>query len=362
MTYFSLIFCILLLVFVYVIYFVGNRPKKVNWVIVYSPIIFSVFILSVYIFNGTTRPLDLRNVEYTAIGMKRYCNHWDSTVTNHPGDLYIGFYKNSNNDFEEFEIPKETYKYFKNLWSEKKEVLIHEDSSSKVYFLEWNKNTKKALVYTKQELFINYFKSYLKLYDFYKVTEKQAITEKLFTKDRIDIINKSRILEPRQPLVYGLDISDEESRSLSNVSSIDPEYRPILCVWVDSLLVKHPEKTVKDQRSYWEGGKSNEVIFCVGINNLKERKIMWSYSFSWSILPELEKYVIAESLKKGNCLDLKKYESALISGYSRGLWMPRDFESYSILRIPFTDFTVIVSSILIIVINLLMSFRIKSEE
>ena len=60
-------------------------------------------------------------------------------------------------------------------------------------------------------------------------------------------------------LVYGLKLSDKESRSLSNVSSLDPEFRPILCVWVDSVLESSPEVIVKHQRSYWKGGK-NMVI------------------------------------------------------------------------------------------------------
>ena len=363
MIYFLLFFCIVLLVVVYSMYFVGKTPKKVNWIFVYSPIIFSSILLCGYMFNGPIKPLDLRKVEYTAIGMKYY-NQWEIVGKNTIPirEMYTGIYKNNINDFDEFEIPKETYNYFKKLWKEKKELLVHEDEKNKVYFVEWNKNPEDALVYTKQELFVNYFKTYLGLYDFYEVSQKQAIDEKLYNRSRIDIVNSSNVLEPRQTLVYGLKLSDEESRSLSNVSSLDPEFRPILCVWVDSVLESSPEVIVKHQRSYWKGGKNNEVIFCIGINNPKEKKILWAYSFSWAIIPELEKYVIAESLNPGTLLDLRKYNNALISGFSKGMWRPRDFNSYTILGISITDFTVIISCVLIIIVNILISFRIGKKK
>lgn len=360
MIYFLLFACILLLVFIYAIYFVGKKiPRRVNWFIVYSPMLFGSFIIGLYLLNGTSKPLDIRKVEYTAFGMKHYID-WSDNRTSHR-DMFTGIYKNSYGGFDEFEIPRGTYNYFKNLWKDKKEFSLSSDSLSEVFFLEWDKDPKTALIYTRQEPFTNYFKTSMGLYDFYEVTQKQARDEKLYSRGRVDIINSLNILEPRQSLVYGLSLSEGDSRSLSNVSSLDPEFRPIICVWVDSL-VKDPTVTVKHQRSFWEGGKNNEVIFCVGIDDLKSKSIKWVDSFSWSITPDFEKYVIAESLKVGDSLDIEKYRHALVSGFSKGLWNPRNFEAYTVLSIPITDFTVILSCILVIIVNILMSIKIGKRK
>lgn len=360
MIYFLLFACILLLVFVYAIYFVGKKiPKKVNWFIVYSPILFSSFIIGLYLLRGTTKPLDIRKVEYTAFGMKHYVD-WSENKTSHR-DMFVGIYKNSVGGFDEFEIPKETYNYFKKLWKDKKEIPLRLDSLSEIFFIEWNKNPKTALIYTKQEPFTNYFKTSMGLYDFYEVTQKQAISEKLYPRGRVDIINSLNILEPRQTLVYGLNLNEEDSRSLSNISSLDHEFRPIICIWVDSLVRDYKE-TVRHQRSFWEGGKNNEVIFCVGIDNQISRKIKWVSSFSWSITPDFEKYVIAESLRVGDSLNIDNYRKSLITGFSKGLWHPRNFKAYTVLSIPITDFTVILSCVLIIIINILMSIKIGKRR
>lgn len=352
MTYYLLLSCILLLIFTYVIYFIGKIPKKINWVIVYSPTIFSSLIICLYLLSGTSKPLDIRKIEYTAVGMKH--------LKNSDKELFTGVYKTQVGSFEEFEIPKATYNYFKDLWIGKKEITLSEDSLGYTKFLEWDKKPNNALVYTKQEPYINYFKTSLGLYDFYEVSLNQAREEKLFNRSRVDHVNSiSNILEPRQSLVYGIEVPDSICRALSNISSLDPEFRPILCVWIDSILLSDPETLVKHQRSFWGGGKNNEVVFCVGIDNLKSKEIKWSYSFSWSITPDFEKYVKTNSLAPGKKLDLSSYKEKVVQGYSKGLWHPRDFDSYKILSLPISDFTVIMSCILIIIVNIVMSMRIK---
>lgn len=342
---------ILVLVLVYFL-IIGKKTLPIN--ILYLPTILGCIVLIYYVFSGIEEPYDIRKVEYTAIGMK----HYKFKKNKSDFDFYTGLYKDLNGEYKEFEIPKGTYNYFSELWKkDKKEFEISPDSINHLYFIGWNKKPEDALIYTSTQSFLNYFKHSLWLYDFNKVTEDVARKEKLFKRGRIDIINSSCILEPRQSLVYGIPVSDSESRRISNISTIDPEFRPVLLVWVGSEDEKH--KIINHQKSYVGGGKSNEVIFCVNINNLVERKIIWAGSFSWAITNELENYVISEAFKEGTELNIDKYCKSLVSGYSKNLWQPRDFKKYSILSMPVSEFTTIMSSILVIIANILLAIRAK---
>ena len=361
MIYYFLVAGLGLLVSVYINHLKGGKltPKPLNWSHDYLPTVVAVLILITYLIGNNEKPIDVRKCEYTAIGMKHYDEWKDFGVGVEHHEFYSGVYKDKTGVYREFEIPKGTYEYFKKLWNEKKEIKVSTDSLRDIYFLEWNKKPTDALVYTKTDLFVNYFKNSLELYNFYKVSDQIAKEEKLFTRGRIDIINSSNILEPRQSLVYGINIPDTLSREVSNVSSIDEEFRPVLLVWVDSIGKLDRNKVINHQRSYWAGGKNNEVTFCVCINNIVEKKIMWSGSFSWAINQDFENYIIQNALKEGDNLDIKKYLGSLISGYSKNYWQPRNFEMYSVLSIPITDFTIILSSILIILANIVLILKLK---
>lgn len=320
-----------------------------------------IFIFSIFIVNGfiilyylsgefSNAPIDTKKIEHTAIGMKHY-----KVLPKEKQELYefyTGLYK-VGDKYKEFEIPKGTYNYFLNLWGGKeKEMTITLDSINCLYFIEWNKEPEDALVYTEIDLFTNYFKNVLELYNFYKVSESTARKENLFTRSRVDIINSSSILEPRQSLIHGIPVKDGIDRRLSNISSLDSDFRPVLLIWVGSKT--DCRTIVNHQRSYISGGKNNEVIFCININNLQEKKIVWSGSFSWALTKEFENYVLKNSLKPGKILDLEEYGDDLISGYSKNLWHPRNFENYSILRLPLTDFTILIGSIFTIILNIIM--------
>lgn len=363
MIYYFLLAGLVSLVSVYFNHIRGGKlhPIPNSWAQDFLPTVISVLILAVYLGNSE-KPIDIRKNDYTAIGMKHY-DEWDDlgiSTTHH--EFFSGVYKDRDGVYREFEIPKSTYEYFKNLWEGKQELKISTDSFRDIYFLEWNKKPENALIYTRPEVFNNYFKNSYDLYNFLDISDQTAKKEGLYTRGRVDLVNKDNILEPRQSLVYGLEISDSLDRVISRISSIDSDFRPILLVWVDSLGILDKEKIINHQKYYWAGGKNNEVTFCVAINNVVEKKILWSGSFSWAISHELEKHVIAKSLMPGDTLNSKKYTSALISGYSKNYWHPRKFEMYSVLSIPIMDFTIILSSIMIIIVNLALIARLMAIE
>ena len=357
MTYYLLVTCILSLVFVYFIYLAGkNVPEKANYLIIFTPTMLSSIIL-LFSFSVTT-PIDIRKAEYTAKAINHY-PEWveiikasdSSSVRINHREYFTMVYDTSEGQGE-FEIPKWTYNYFSDLWNKEFCTSLNERV---VYSTEWNKDPSTALIYTKPESFINYFKTSMSLYNFYHISDKTAKKEKLFTRKRLDVINSEGIVEPRQPLIYGLDVLDSISRKFSNISSLSPTFRPVLCIWTGI-----PEKgeIVEHQRSYWLGGKDNEVVFCIGLNNKISKTILWSDSFSWSNNPLLEKYVLSNSLQPGKKLNLDTLIEDLKVSYSKNLWRPRDFDNYSIFRIPFGKFMVIITAILVIISNIIVAFNI----
>lgn len=358
MIYYFLLADLLALILVYIVYILWKNKLTATTPagqLLYIPILISSLIILWYYVNGSNNQIETRKNEYIAIGMK----HYVEVKTPNKQELFTGIYKNSDGILKEFEITKPTYYHFKTLWKRENEINITNDSSLSVFFVEWDKNPKTSLIYTKSETFTNYFKTTSELYNLFPVTEKDIKKYKLFTENRIDYVNKHNILEPRQSLIYGISVEDSISRYISNLSSLDLEFRPILLVWVDSCSKVSGDDIIKYQRSYWKGAKNNEVVFCVGINNIIDKKILWSGSFSWAITRDLENYVLENSLKPGDSLNSRTYYESVMRSYANNYWKPRDFESYTILGVSIMDFMVILVSILIILCDIAIILRIK---
>lgn len=368
MVYYFLLAGLLTLVLVYIVYIlwknkISSAPTNQ---LLYIPTLISLLIILWYGINESHNQVDVRKNEYIAVGMKHY-DKWErilfdgEKITNHQ-DLFTGVYKDWNGVYKEFEITKPTYYYFKDLWKGKKEIILSDNEVGKVSFIEWDKNPKTSLIYTKSEIFTNYFKSTADLYEKVTVTEQDIKNLKLYSENRIDHINKHNVLEPRQSLIYGIQTSDSIDRYISNLSSLDPEFRPILLVWVDSCNTIDKKKLIRYQKSYWGGGKNNEVVFCVGINNSVDKKIIWSSSFSWAITKDLENYVLGDALKPGNILNSRDYYRSIMTGYSKNYWKPRKFEAYTVMGFSIMDFMMLLMSGLIIFCNLALVIKINIEK
>ena len=353
-------YCFLVVGFILLIYVYLNNFKngelflntQKTFLFNLSPSLIGLFILLLYFLGNTEKPIDLKEVEYTAIGMKHYkrcLDTNDSTVLSK--DLFTGIYKDVDNTYREFEIPKGTFDYFCNLWKKEEHTLLISQGDT-ICFVEWDRKPKNSLIYTRSDVFTNYFKNSFDLYDLTRVSEKIAIKEGLFHRKRLGLVNESNILEPRQSLVYGISLPDSIDREISNVSSMDINFRPILLIWVNSCNIYDRSNIISHQRSYWSGGKYNEAIFCVCIDNLIDKKIVWSGSFSWALTQELERAVLNESLSPGDILNLNNYTKSLVNAYSKNYWKPRNFEDYTILKTPITEFTVLIATIGLILVNL----------
>lgn len=356
MIYYLLTICILGLGIVYI---KGKRAtRKAGTTALFFPSILSVIVF-ILMFSLEV-PLDSKLVEYTAKEVRHY-GRWKETinscVVNHD-EYYAMIYSNSRGELKEYDIPEETYSYFTKLW--KKPKVLVKDSFHMYYKTEWNKDPGTALVYTRTCNFPMYLGNTTGLYHLLSSSpEKYVIPESLYIRsNRTDVFNAEKVMEPRQTLIYGLALPDSASRELSNISSLHEDFRPILLVWTGS---GNKESKIKHQKSLWKGGKLNEVVFCIGISDTIQKKIMWSGSFSWSETKDFEDFVLKSSLHPGGTLKIKEYAESLRLGYTNNLWDPRNIRDYSIVKIPQENFIIILIVSLIIIANLGIVIRIYSK-
>lgn len=341
-----LFFSIISVLILVILKLIGNRiPNKINYIILIFPLVLSIIIL--YLNFNIELPIDNRLIERPAKYIKHHFN-FTETINGEKiehNEKYSLVYE-EDDKLKEKDIPKDTYYYFSKLWTKDsiQRGNIVNERFEKIY---WNNDVNDALIYTKTESFTNYFKNIMHLYKFSDISDYTAVKNKLYNRGKNNYINRNGVLEPRQSLVYGINISDSISRSISYLGTLDNKFRPILLVW--SGLGRSSLK-IHGQRSYWYGGNDNEVVFCVGISDTITKKILWSGSFSWANNKDLEEYVLKTSLHPGQKLDLNNYRESLLSGYSSNLWQPRDFSSYSFIKIPLQNLLVILISIILIII------------
>lgn len=341
-----LFFSIISILILVILKLIGNKiPSKINYIILIFPLVLSILIL--YLNFNIKLPFDNRLIERPAKYIK---HHFDYTETINGEKIkhneYFSLVYEENGELKEKDIPKDTYEYFSKLWT-KDDVQRGNIINKKFEKIYWNNDMNDALIYTKSESFTNYFKNVMHLYKFSDISDYTAVKNKLYNRGKNNCINKTGILEPRQSLVYGMELPDSTSRSISYLGTLDNKFRPILLVWTG---LGRSNLKIKGQRSYWNGGNDNEVVFCVGISDTITKKILWSGSFSWANNKDLEEYVLKTSLHPGQKLDLDNYIESLRSGYSSNLWQPRNFSSYSFIKIPLQNLIVIIISISLIII------------
>lgn len=347
------------ILYIYLYKYSKNLSKKVDYMILYIPLIVS-FIIMCLSFNIEI-PYGNRYLEKSAKSIRYYPRKVETVILDNGmtsiskhDDYYTLVYEDRDGNLLEKEISGRTFEYFSNLWGEKN--IIRTDKYEEV---KWDNEMKHSLIYTKTESFDNYFWNTIDLYKLKEVSSYTAVRKKLFSRGRLDYVNSDTIIEPRQSLVYGIEVSDDISRSISYISSLDNKFRPILLVWVGDSISSIKSK---GQRSYWKGGNDNEVIFCVGITDTITKRILWSDSFSWANNKDLEKFILKNALIPGKSLNMQEYVKDLDIGYNTNLWKPRDFSSYKLIKIPLESFAIMVLCLVIIIGNIIVSTKLINEN
>lgn len=351
------------LVLVCLFYLAKKRiSKKVDYVIVFLPTIISTLIIF-FSLSFSQKPIDYRYVDKVVKELKHYSD-WNEqirdTITNHAREFTASYLLN-NGAKEEREITEKTYNYFSSRWKQK--PIIYRDSLGReVTIYSWNRNELRRFIctYTIREPFINYFSNTMGLYDMRKITSKEAKELELFERYNPTItINSDSVIEPRQSLIYGMEVNDSIDRLASYLGTLDSKLRPLTLYWYGN---RDKEKTIQAQKSYWKGGKDNEVVFCVCFSDPKTMRILWSGSFSWAEDREFEDYVLKNAFVPGTTFDGYKVFCSILEGYSKGLWKPRDFNDYYFVRMPLKEFTLILIMLIIIIANITVSIKIIKNQ
>lgn len=151
--------------------------------------------------------------------------------------------------------------------------------------------------------------------------------------------------------MIGIGVKDNTKRLARWVNSQDRKFRV--------YLVYFKNKTILDARyleKYWERGKDNEVVFCVGLDN--KNKKSWIYSFSWSPEPLLEGYVKMES-KTGTPEEILELSW---KAYKLGYWRPLEFKDYSYITIDLSSGDYAWIFWITVTINILISIWVITNE
>lgn len=360
MEYLFMTVVILLLISVFIFIKVKRRLKKDKPNIFFVlPSIMAIFI--VFFTFTLNKSVDTKLVEYSARYIKHYSN-WiekvDGKDVTHE-DVYYLVYDDFDTGKEvEIEISKNTFMYFQGLWKNKEDIIHPQNKSWHMCRSKWNNNPETALIFSKPVNYYNYMNNILPIYKLYDVDISEALKKRLFMKYSIGrVVNSDNILEPRQNFVYGINIPDSLERKIGYICSLDPMFRPILLVWQNSYKNK-----TELQRSFWSGGKENEAIFCIGID--ENDTITWSGSFSWDRDKKFEKYILEKSLKPGTKLNIENYSDCLLSGYQKNYWNHIELDSYNFIQIPFINLITIIISGFIVILNLATIIKVykKAEQ
>jgi len=95
------------------------------------------------------------------------------------------------------------------------------------------------------------------------------------------------------------------------------------------LFVDKPQLSAFMQESYWNGGNSNEMVICIGLNS-KNRKLEWVKPFSWT--PNRQVIVdIRENIMNLKTFDFNKIYNTTYRTMFK--FKPRDFKEFSYITV-----------------------------
>lgn len=355
-----LLFSIPVLVCIYLL--LRHRKETTSWeyLLMFLPSIIGFYIYKNY--GGEQNILDTRWINIEAVSVRDYSTGLKDTNCNtckRPTHRYKDYYTVKLSNGKEVEIQESLFERYKNYWGNEKTKKVRVENDS-VHMTEyyWNKDIRNCLVVTFPEVYQNYLQNSRCLYDLgKKISDVEAETIGLYKYSPIGFIHKkNHYWKAVQKTVYGLEFSVPDSTyALFEFLATFPNFRPIVLLYKNG----EPAGIAEKQRSYWNGGNSNEAVFCVGIDSL--HNIKWSSSFSWSRYPIFEENVLKNSLKVGKKLELEEVANDFRENYINGNWMPRNFQYYgSVLGIGTLDHLILV--IAVIILNfVLMSWVIQNK-
>lgn len=243
-----------------------------------------------------------------------------SYVRNHP-EIWELITKSGNTR----SIPKETYEYYKKLWGGDESFIDmnrrYHTKDGDAYEANFDGIPEHALVDSRQVIYRNYFKLQGNLYSIDKLP-KHTIDSLGLPEYPTNIyrLNSGIWTYDRNPVI-GLKRYDNEIRSLQYLNAQDPTMNVII------VYTHHTPFFAQALERYWEKGKSNDVVFVIGLGNRNQKT--WVRSFSWSPEPRLES-TVKRKIKTGTPTEIR---DLVYKSWSKDEWIPRDFSEYNYIHV-----------------------------
>lgn len=184
------------------------------------------------------------------------------------------------------------------------------------YRYDWDGKNAHCYTVTVSKQFNNYLKGNDNSIFKYHVDEEMKEKYELFDYPKFS-------LENDQVTVLGYNCTKEDIRRVQFINGYYGESKQfrLYVLFYDSQDVIAGEM----QRSFWQGGKPNEFVVCLGHEG---DSITWCYPFSWSDTPKLEDMTKMYFMEHPR-IDISKYALFVIKNLDS--WNPKNFDDFSYL-------------------------------
>jgi hypothetical protein len=350
MIWYALIIPILAAVIGWVLF----KNKIVWWEIIIPVASSALFILISYY---TMKSVTLEDVEYNGFIVtearyyeawetwrKKTCSHTYSTGSGKNRTTHTVYYDCSYCDYNseyyvmidtdgnEISISEAKYKSLIKLWkANPKFVELNRDinyhgscgKDGDMYRIVWNRDINTSITTTHTKSFTNILKCNHSAFNYPTIEKEKARTSGLYEYPEVVDYNY-------QSSVVGIQHLNSKSRAkiVKTLDYINGAYGRKYKIKVFTLFYKNRDiSTAFQQEAYWDGGNQNEIIVCIGLDNLGN--IEWVKPFSWCdnkrVLVD-----IREDLMEAPVKDEKAFYNAYMKAISTH-WHYKSFKDFNYL-------------------------------
>jgi hypothetical protein len=231
-------------------------------------------------------------------------------------------------------------KTFKNLYH----VNVHSYDGN-AYYTKFNGNFDAIEPTTKIHSYVNKIKASDSIFKFPDVNKKKTF---VYDYPDVDEYYCKSVLAPIH--IAGQEQIDKINAALGASKKVR--------IWI----LVYPGKTIQsafDQRNYWKGSNKNELVICVGVDNMKDQNVLWANVFSWS-KSETLKVELRDKLI-GNKLDLKDFSQYLYTEV-KDKWVKRNWHDFDYLTVKVPTWAMILIYTLTILSTALVGFWAITNE
>lgn len=278
----------------------------------------------------TWRKKTCSHTYYTGSGKNRTSHtvYYDCSYCDYNSEYYVMI----DSDGNEIRISEAKYKSLIKLWKadpkfvELNRSINYHGSCGKdgdMYRIVWNRDINTSITTTFTKSFTNILKSNHSAFNYPTIEKDKARTSGLYEYPELTEDNY-------QSSVVGIQDLNSKSRAkiVKTLDYINGAYGRKYKIKVFTLFYKNRDiDTAFQQEAYWDGGNQNEIVVCIGLDNLGN--IEWVKPFSWCddkrVLVD-----IREDLMEAPVKDEKAFYKTYMNAISTH-WKYKSFKDFNYL-------------------------------